>query len=492
MLLKDKILDSFDRLKYASKKSENKDPMSMGMHGWVEVIGKKNGVVIYHDEGSNHVTYWARHAIMQMIRGRAVSNFGSLAANSSNADKYISKRGTTGRSNTANWDGTMVSSNSADQYWLNTDSLTGLATQTALLEGGNVNMFHLFPTKILMGTGVEFHAGTGVTAGNITLRARVGGIAPGDTVAGKMFSDQLGLTYTNNSGLITTTNNHFTAAAYTNGGTSVTVSTANLYSNIYKPASATDWTTANVLLTPARTFNDVYSTTLPDEPSLSGGNYLDQGATSRVISATSGNMFLNPTSNNQTTGVTGAVKSILLGTKTDFNSTFIDTTPDIATDSILKSGLRGFGQPAFVYFNMSENVLGNGETSTGTLPQFSSNKQTKITFVAKIAEQASLGASQGVNAYNPYNGYVLKEVGLFNDAIIPAWSTAGTTGIPSNVNAKLLGSNTAEVGADTITKHASSKMPYGTLWAHRKIKPIFKDKDVSIEIRWTIFFDETS
>jgi hypothetical protein len=210
-------------------------------------------------------------------------------------------------------------------------------------------------------------------------------------------------------------------------------------------------------------------------------------------------MFQNPASNNQTTGVTGAVKSILLGTKADFNATFISTTTDLATDATLVSGLRGFGQPAFVYFDMATNYLGSGENATETAAQYSANKQTKITFVAKIAEQSSLGVSQGAAAYNPYNGYILKEVGLFNDAIIPAWTTSGVYGIPAatggigaNVNAKLLGGNTALTGTENLTtKHAPSKMPYGTLWAHRKIKPIFKDKDVSIEIRWTIFFDET-
>jgi hypothetical protein len=235
-----------------------------------------------------------------------------------------------------------------------------------------------------------------------------------------------------------------------------------------------------------RTVNDIYSAALPNSPAIVDNNFLDNCASTATVSLT--NPYFNPPSHNQTTGVTGAVKTVLVGDKASLAGA-VDSNNGVLTSSC--SFLNGIGFPAFVYFDPAEAVateLGFGNYSTATACQYSSNKQTKITFVVRVPDQTT---ATGVDTYNPYNGVVIKEVGLFNDAIIPAVS-AGVYGVDSTVNGVLTTANTIITPDNaTGTQHAPYKMPFGTLWAHRKIKPIYKDKDVSIEVRWTIYFDET-
>lgn len=117
---------------------------------------------------------------------------------------------------------------------------------------------------------------------------------------------------------------------------------------------------------------------------------------------------------------------------------------------LLKPNQRGVGYPCFLYFkrhdkseNNDKDII-NGQTSDVFVNGDSnSNIKNRITFTIKMPSQSS-------DEYYPYNGILLKQVGLFNDCVI------------------------------------NDKMPYGTLQAVKNITPLTKFASGEINITWTL------
>lgn len=148
-------------------------------------------------------------------------------------------------------------------------------------------------------------------------------------------------------------------------------------------------------------------------------------------------------------GVEGAIK----------NSLYFDQVADsskIDSSNLAVGAYRGIGYPAFIYTRKHLRFFeSSGEIY---LTDDESSIENSITFTVEIP-----GAT---GVYNPYNNYILKQVGLFCDARF----TLGNT-VP-----------TKEESGYELYK----KMPHGMLLAKRNITPIKKQESDTITAKWTI------
>jgi hypothetical protein len=90
-------------------------------------------------------------------------------------------------------------------------------------------------------------------------------------------------------------------------------------------------------------------------------------------------------------------------------------------------------------------------------------KNSATVYEDKFTYSVIMPQTSGSNFY-PYNGWVLKEAGLFSDSIL-------------------------RLGTST---DGYEKMPSGILLAKRYIKPVMKTADTEIEFRWSIYIAESS
>lgn len=156
-------------------------------------------------------------------------------------------------------------------------------------------------------------------------------------------------------------------------------------------------------------------------------------------------------------GIKGAIKN------GDYTESSTQKASYITTDGInelLVQERRGIGKPCFVYPKRENRFF-----AAGSEAQLSSDNyiENKLTLSVTLPEQT--GASTGI--FYPYNGYTLKEAGLFTDA-------------------RMVLNNTAPTLGQGDYEHYN-KMPYGMLFAKRYITPITKDANISISIRWTLY-----
>jgi hypothetical protein len=195
-----------------------------------------------------------------------------------------------------------------------------------------------------------------------------------------------------------------------------------------------DYDTTGDSLNFNRTMNDIYSGTLTT-PAITDSDY----------------------------AIKGAIKNGLYESSVD-DTAKIDT---ISGNYFSIQDYWGVGRPAFIYAKRESRFYQSGAE---VALNFDSNVENKITYTVTMPEQT--GAFAG-NFY-PYNGFVLKEAGLFTDS---GFRLKDTT--PPN-----------DAGSDdsSLTEFDNySSMPYGMLFAKRYIAPITKSHDVSITARWTIY-----
>ena len=156
------------------------------------------------------------------------------------------------------------------------------------------------------------------------------------------------------------------------------------------------------------------------------------------------------------TGITGAIKNGLYR-----NSTEDDDLIDVSTGAerlILENS--GIGDPCFIYANRTSRFM-----QAGANIQLSADDliENRLTFNVTLPEQT------GDNIYYPYNGYLLKEAGLFSDTLLT------------------LGNQIPEPGGNLELYQAHNRMPFGKLIAKRYIQPVQKAPEGSITFRWTIY-----
>lgn len=410
-----------DILSKFNKKNENKEPLKINiMDGFVDIKGYKvakdgSKKLIYHDCGDNVVTDWMRHTIMVMLTGSVYSKNGNSQLTSSTAEtsrtsaESFSMLGSTVdyhngiKGSGKNLDGYLLN---GKQFFFDYNEITEKYSKPAdsLID----NKYALFPTKVLFGTGKEYSSWEILQTENETANAT-------------WYTEMLN----SYGGDVTTAKNNFD----TNIDLTCNTFSGSISKNIYS---------GNGNITKMRTVND------PD-------------SSSNIISTTS--------TMNKNYGVVGAIKTIYFDEAQD--NAYLQTT---LSDSgkLLKPVNRGVGRPCFIYFNTPQN---NGNVTEGwdeATSEVSLSKDNsslylnKITF--SITMPAQSAAENAVGKYYPYNGYTLKQMGLYNDAHL----------------------TTATDSSNDLTSYPYNNMKHGMLLAIKNITSFQKTADVEIKLTWTL------
>lgn len=153
--------------------------------------------------------------------------------------------------------------------------------------------------------------------------------------------------------------------------------------------------------------------------------------------------------------ISGAVKNGLyedIATKDGY------TISDPEYGRILKPNYRGIGKPCFIYPLRGANTFESegAQVKLTEEPVEGENIESKITLTTVMPEQTG----DNDDSFYPYNGYTIKEAGLFCDS-------------------KLF------INDDSAT--VDQRMPYGLMFAKRYITPFTKTANSSYTIRWTIY-----
>lgn len=427
MLLKDKLGRFFSRDKKYS------DPIKTPvMDGFVDIKGYRisedgKRTLVYHDCGDNVVTDWMRHAIMVMLTGSVFSANGRDSLDTATAQvsrgssasftmpgqslQYHQAK-STDHPFGKNLDGYLLN---GKQYFYNAgvksspdQDLTEKYSQSTMAD----NKYAYFPTKILFGTGKEYSSWeilqTENEAANATWYTEMLNSYGGDLSTAKANFD---------------TNIDITCNTYS----------GSISKNIY---------TGNGAITKNRTVND------PD-------------SSSSIISTTS--------TMNKNYGVVGAIKTIYFDEEND--SAYLQST---LSDSgkLLKPVNRGVGRPCFIYLNTPQITVGGKRTpkegwadssaEAALSKDSSASYLNKLTFTVTMPAQTA--ADNAVGQYYPYNGYTLKQMGLFNDARL-------TTGTDSSQD---------------LNSYPYNNMPCGMLLAIKNITAFEKTADSEVVITWTL------
>ena len=150
-------------------------------------------------------------------------------------------------------------------------------------------------------------------------------------------------------------------------------------------------------------------------------------------------------------GISGAIKNCLIEKKEDVADKYTSGTETVSPL------YRGVGRPSFIYAS---------RTLTSVIEESLDEKKG---FVKIGKSMPTLGFENKLifsvvmprtTTFYPYNGWILKEAGLFSDSLFKIGGAA---------------------------QDVTSKMPCGTILAKRYISPVLKTSDNSIEFIWSIY-----
>lgn len=411
-----------DIFKKSSNNSNIKEKICQSLlDGYVDIKAYRydddnNKKLVYHDTGDNTVTNWMRQVIMQMLAGVSFSNEGCDDVLTNPADpesKNITSYNKKNHEDGTNTDGCVVS-NTEYQYIHD-----GSDIRTSYKDLEAERKFPLYPTKVLLGTGKEYVSWDDLQAENEEVNPSwysemIENYGSGEgELAAKDYFDQLvsgKIGHNYYSGTFGAQNVH-------NGGGS---------------------------MLRAVTVNDPISTVLEETPADLANRY----------------------------GIVGAVKTLYLPKKDlnetlgdDFKTKVEDIINPIVSESgrLLRPRFRGAGRPCFIYFNKTQN--GNKlDYCNQTANVFVSREnKSSAKFLNRITFRIVMPAQKGSglnNQYYPYNGYTLKQIGLFNDALLEA-----TDGQQSDF---------------------AGQMPCGTMLAIKNIAAFTKTAEEEIIFTWTL------
>src|SRR5574344_1605689 len=407
----------------------------------VKVYNDKNGEheLVYHDTGDNTVTDWMRHAIMILLTGSSFSQNGDGRTGLNNGTNDITNStfdilqytmpaiASTTSAHTVSDTSKLVGTNydgyilNGGQYFWNTASYTGHYTASELTAAGLNNYYAVFPTKVLFGTGKEYSSWATLQSENqsenTTWYANMLSEYGGDVgTAATAFDNNI--TKTTNSLSVSTTN--------------CNVYSGSISNNVYTSTSAK--------VSRMRTVNDPDTTATLNTSSTMSKNY----------------------------GVVGAVKTLYFSSTSDSAKIMTSVSE---SGKLMKPTYRGVGRPCFIYFNtpVSNGVKYEGWSSGDEGVEVSLSRDSaknylnKITFSITMPSQTS--ATNAIGAYYPYNGFTLKQIGLFNDSLLSTIVSADTT---------------------EQAKYPLQNMMTGTMMAVKNIAPFTKTADSSVELSWTL------
>lgn len=408
--------------KYMPKKSGNlSDKIASSlMDGYVDIKAYKvnnNGTkdLVYHDTGDNVVTDWMRQTILMLLSGYCVTANGAVGTEE---NKFKSTQPSVSEgchSTNNNIDGYLL--NGEQFFWERVDNATckqPVSGNYVPYESAPTStpIFPVFPTKVLFGTGREFSSWEDLKSET--------SIAYPNWYA-KMAKIFEGI---ENASSTSQAINECSFKKYISPETQ-----ENTYCGI---VSSTTGEGGGSLLKSV-TVND------PEDSS-------DTSSTADMA---------------KRYGVTGAIKTIVDNPTHEALNKFASDAGVLVND--LKAGV---GNPCFIYFNRTskDEAIQEDWSDVSGAEIYLSKDSTKdflnrITFKIKMPSQSS--GSGHINEYYPYNGYTLKQVGLFNDSILIQDKT-GTTGAPGK------------------------NMQWGTLLAIKNIEPFTKTADEEIVLTWTL------
>ena len=162
--------------------------------------------------------------------------------------------------------------------------------------------------------------------------------------------------------------------------------------------------------------------------------------------------------------VKGAIKNCLIANVANKNAnTEIDHLTGYAN---VKNTYKGVGLPAFIYLDRSnKRAFEGGRGAFVTQGNGFTNQQME----SQITFSVTMPANDEENGlFYPYNGFLLKQAGLFCDALLTVENNP-----------------TEDSSIDS-----GEKMPFGIIWAKRNIQPIFKAHDTEITARWTFYYED--
>ena len=404
-------------LKDIFKNKKKEEYINSIFDGYVDIKAyrhEKDGTkkLVYHDTGDNTVTDWMRHIITQLLSGYSFSYSGNKTAAGA---IQVTKPNTSIHSTSKNPDSYCLN---GEQFLWSGSDITGKEYPTA----GNSNyyaeqkeLYALFPTKILLGTGCEYTDWATLKEENEETNSEW---------------------YTN------------MVEVYGNGDEA----TAEINFNNLVGINNDSDKVANYV-------SNVYSGTVGYQ-----GNYTGNDAIVKAVTVNDPSSLSDTSSSSDMAkryGVVGAIKTLYDGENGD---TYLETS---VSDSgrLIKTNFRGCGRPCFIYLTRNQETESekfDWDEPTADVYVAKDNSSSflnRITFRIVIPAQSSGTGSIGV--YNPFNGYTIKQIGLFNDALFETQSTSSESTTRSN-------------------------MPCGTMLAIKNVQNFTKTADESIEFTWTL------
>lgn len=211
-----------------------------------------------------------------------------------------------------------------------------------------------------------------------------------------------------------------------------------------------EWGSSGSFLSGISGNDNTYSNIFDDPSSQSG---LPKKA--RTVNSNTTDLKTTPAITQEDVAISGAIKDGSL----NYSSNLATMTENIAgTGVVLKSAYRGIGNPCFLYPKRG-SVTFEDAVSQVMLTQEEVggyNLETKLTFTVVMPEQTGSNST----AFYPYNGYTIKEVGLFSDAYLFLAND------PNSYD---------------------RRMNHGLMFAKRYITPFVKTGNSSFTVRWTIY-----
>lgn len=437
-MLKDNILESVNII--TRKHQQKIDKLPFQLQGKLEIFGHKKGKLFYYDNGENTVTVWAKHATMHLLTGESFGSWDNLPPKDAYCQRLFDS-GTYGLAYAhkitgnpgegTNVEGTMISgqqyysTNISPDFNINArwteSSINAQTTDGDKSDSDDSLSLPFFPTKMLFGTGFEF---TGWNSGSNPVSSY--------PAYQSVYSGQ-----------------GWDAASFDGpyGAYDTLQNSRNVYSNVWNGTS----------LTQTRTMNDIYAAAL-STPTINDTDFAITGAIKNGV------YQIGDASN-----TLGYIPGTFANSQRWWPSTDPDD-PDWKTywtggNEFLKKQWAGVGDPCFIYSRRESRFH---QTGSEVALSNDSYLENKVTFTAVMPEQT--GANAGI--FYPYNGYLLKEAGLFCDARMLLGNSEPTGGVGDE---------------HTSEQENYLKMNHGILFAKRYIAPIQKSHDVSITARWTIY-----
>ena len=364
-----------DFLKLNNKKT--KDKILSLVDGYVDIKAYKHfddgsKKLVYHDTGDNAVTTWMRQIILQLLTGYCFGDGHMLTVteNNSNDVSSVTKPNPAAHRSSFNLDGYCLNGEQFFYGWPQQGqqgnnknlSLYPIDIDKDYMQNdGNNNIYALFPTKILLGTGREFSNWNEISSFK----------EDNSSFYNKMLNE------------------------YGDGSEQEAIKQLDGEND-----------TVGIIDDPI----NVYSGTLNSE------NKLKKTITVNDPNEESDVYSIAELSSRK--GVIGAIKTIYTGKDQTLLETVISEN-----GRMLNPNIRGYGRPCFIYFNrVTQDKLNSkigvwcNVTNDITLRKSNENGEyfNQITFRIVMPSQSS--GSSSIGKYYPFNGYTFKQIGLFNDA----------------------------------------------------------------------------